>query len=187
MASRLRIGLALVVLAATGASSPAASPPSCGDKPFVDAATAFTALEGRLASPLRVWSAALYPGYADFEAQDPKQPMHIDRHHFEDGRWSDPEPVQAGRNRRQIEAKLFTMRAEDIGRVPSLLEAAVAAVATEAGCVSHVLIERSEEGRSEGTSTTWTRPQIRVYVEGPRGGGFVEFRLDGTRGRVVKW
>ena len=31
------------------------------------------------------------------------------------------------------------------------------------------------------------RPRFRVHVEGPRAGGYVEFRLDGRRGRVVRW
>lgn len=31
------------------------------------------------------------------------------------------------------------------------------------------------------------RHRWRVYVEGPRGGGYVEFGLDGKRKRVTRW
>ena len=60
----------------------------------------------------------------------------------------------------------------------------MAAVDTEGGAAKNVRLDRSE---GYGDVESWGPPRWRVYVEGPRGGGYAEFALDGKRKRVMRW
>jgi hypothetical protein len=113
--------------------------------------------------------------------------MHVDRYRYSEGRLEDPEPVAVGRSQRQLRARLFPMAAADLARLPELLHRALAEVDAEGGQVEHITLERNEHQSWVYDSTSWTRPLFRVHVAGPRSGGYVEFRLDGKRGRVVRW
>lgn len=146
---------------------------------------ALEAVERRLGAPLRVHRVTLDRHSVDVEVQDPDQPLHVDRHRFCGGRLEDPEPVAVGRKRRQVEARLFELAARDLDRLPALLDQALRLVAADQGRVSLVTVERDE--RDDDGRSSFGRPRFRVHVEGPRAGGYVEFRLDGRRGRVVRW
>jgi hypothetical protein len=151
---------------------------------FSCAARALEVVQQRYGS-VEVLTLLIYPTSADLHVRDPRQPSHVDRFSCEDGVVGEPEPVQAGRNQRRLEARLFELKPEQLALLPKLLPAAIEATETDDGAVTHVIVERTESSSDFGTS--WSRPRFRVYVEGPRGGGFVEFRLDGKRGRVVRW
>jgi hypothetical protein len=73
----------------------------------------------------------------------------------------------------------------DLSILPTLLKDARARADTVDGRATHVLIERPGVYGSDYES--WGRPVIRVYVEGPRGGAFAEYGLDGKRKRVTRW
>jgi hypothetical protein len=133
---------------------------------------------------VRILSLEVGPEEAFMAVQDPRNPAHVDRYGYRDGSLTDPEPVAVGRNLRQLRARLFRLRDVDLSVLPGAVRAAPAAVQTEDGRVTHALVERSE---GWNTDSSWGRPRWRVYVEGPRGGGYVEYRLDGKRGRVVRW
>lgn len=157
---------------------------AAADGPFADGAAALAALEQRLGAPVRLMRVAIYPDAVELEAQDPKQPMHVDRYRWERGALSDGEPLQVGRDRREIKARLFELPGPVLARVPSLLPGALAAVAAEGGNVSHVEIERYS---GWGESNAYGSPVIQVVVHGPRAGGSVEYATDGKRRRVTKW
>jgi hypothetical protein len=179
----------LLAFAAPGTlrASGSAGDGGSGGGEFAGGPAALQAVQQRLGGPVKVLSVAVYPDAVDIEAQDPAQPTHVDRYHYAEGRLEGPEPVAVGRNRRQLEARLFPLAAADLERLRLLLPEALVAVAAEDGRVQHVTLERSEYEGWNDTSTSWTRPLFRVHVTGPRSGGYAEFRLDGKRGRVVCW
>jgi hypothetical protein len=142
------------------------------------------ALSSRFGSGVRILRLAIYPDHAEVEAQDPREPSHVDRHTYDGESFERPEPVQVGRSRRRLNARLFLLADVDLALLPALSADALARAKTEEGRITNVLVERSD---SYGESEAWGPPRIRVYVEGPRGGAFVEYGLDGKKKRVTCW
>ncbi|MET0555857.1 MAG: hypothetical protein ABW221_22650 [Vicinamibacteria bacterium] len=146
--------------------------------------TAIAQLTDRFARDARILNLDMRPEGFDVEVQDPAVPAHVDRYTFEDGVLGDAEPVAVGRNRKRLEAQLFPLADVDLRLLPRLLADAVEQARTEDGRVTHVRVERAERwGDTEG----WGRPVMRVYVDGPRGGAYVEYGLDGKRRDVKRW
>jgi hypothetical protein len=145
---------------------------------------AIAALSARFARDARLLNLDLRPDGFQVEVQDPAVPDHVDRFAFEDGALGGPEPVPVGRNRKRLEAQLFPLADVDLRLLPRLLADAEERARTEDGKATHVRIERADlYGDVEG----WGRPVIRVYVDGPRGGAFVEYGLDGKKRDVKRW
>ena len=120
----------------------------------------------------------------DVEVQDPAAPAHVDRFTFEDGVLGGPEPVAVGRSQKRLEAQLFPLAQVDLAMLPRLLTDAEVRGRVEEGKATHVRIERASGG---GESESWGRPVFRVFVDGPRGGAFVEYGLDGRKRDVKRW
>jgi hypothetical protein len=171
------------MLALAGAAASAAS---AADEPsLLDQATPIVAeIQRRFGDGVRILSLEVGPEEAFIAVQDPRQPAHVDRYGYRDGSLTSPEPMAVGRNQRQVRARLFPLRALDLSRLPAMVAAAPDAVNTEDGRVTHAVVERSQGWNSD---SSWGRPRWSVHVEGPRGGGYVEYGLDGKRGRVVRW
>jgi hypothetical protein len=142
------------------------------------------ALRLRLGEDFRVLRLGIQAGSADADVQDPRVPANVDRYVFEDGAFGAPEPVQAGRSRRKLEARLFRFAEVDLAVLPRLLADATRRAETPDARASQVTIERSE---GYGEYESWGRPVIRVVVEGPRGGAVVEYRLTGKHFRTIRW
>jgi hypothetical protein len=153
-------------------------------EPFVHGGPLVSEVVRRFGEEVRILSLEIWPEEAFVSIQVPGNPAHVDRYGYRDGTLTGPEPVAVGRNLRQIRARVFRLRDVDLEVLRPALKAAPAIVRAEEGRVTHALVERSEGWSSD---TSWGRPRWRVHVEGPRGGGYVEYRLDGRRGRVVRW
>jgi hypothetical protein len=179
--------LLAVVFVAAGARAGVGGGDAQAGAAFAAGPAAFEALAQRLGAPLNVLRVVFDAETVEIDAQDPRQPMHVNRYRYEQGRLDDGEPVPVGRNQRQLEARLFRPEKTDLARLPGLLLRALSDVNAEDGEISHVILERDEHQSWVDDRTILTRPLFRVHVSGPRNGGYVEFRLDGTRGRVVRW
>lgn len=142
------------------------------------------AVRSRFGNDLRVLRLSLRADDADIEVQDAATPSHVDRYAFEEGRLAAPEPVQVGRNQRQLNARLFPFADVELSILPRLLADARERARTEEPRVVHVSIERVE---GSGDTSSWGRPLIRVNVNGPRGGALVEYGLDGKHKGVTRW
>jgi hypothetical protein len=142
------------------------------------------ALRTRFGEGLRIRSLRIQLASAEVEVQDPAQPANLDRYAFEDGALGPAEPIQAGRNRRENEARLFSFAEVDLSQVPRLLEDARRRAETPDGRVIQVVIERTE---GYGEYTSWGWPLLRFTVNGPRGGAMVEYRLNGTHRHTTRW
>ena len=143
------------------------------------------ALTQRFGKDLRILRLSVQPEGAVVEVQDPANPSHVDRYEFEEGVLGAPEPVQVGRNQKELRARLFAFAEVDLEVVPRLLPDAVAAAETEQARAIVVTIERITY--STEYSEGWSWPLIRVNVNGPRGGAVVEYRLNGKRKGVTRW
>lgn len=182
---------AVLVLIGAGPTGPQATKPA-SDAPSRDGAfaagpAALDALQQRLGGPLEILKVVVYSDSVKIEARDPRQPTHVDSYDYADGKLEGPEPVAVGRNERQLRARVFPLAAADLARLGELLPRALAEVGAENGRVDHITLEREERDSWTSDSTSWTRPFFRVQVIGPRSGGYVEFQLDGKRGRVARW
>jgi hypothetical protein len=142
------------------------------------------ALGARFGKGLRIRTLTIEPASADVEVQDPAQPENLDRYPFEDGVLGTPEPVPAGRNRREREARLFPFLEVDLSLVPRLLADARRRAETQEPRVIQVVIERSQ---SYGDSGLWGWALMRFTVDGPRGGAVVEYDLKGAHKRTTRW
>jgi hypothetical protein len=180
-----------VTLLGPGPASPQAAKPGSDAPsrvgPFAAGPAALDALQQRLGRPVEILKVVVYSESVTIEARDPRQPTHVDSYEYADGKLEDSEPVAVGRNQRQLQARLFPLAPADLARLPELLPRALAEVGAENGRVDHVTLEREERDSWVSDSTSWTRPFFRVQISGPRSGGYVEFQLDGKRGRVVRW
>ena len=145
---------------------------------------AAAALRERFGASARLLSLELRPAGFTVEVQDPAIPSHVDRFTFEEGVIEGPEPVRVGRNQKQLKAQLFPLADVDFSLMPRLVADAIERGRTEDGKVSHVRIERNE---GYNDYPTWGPPTLRVYVDGPRSGAFVEYGLDGRKRDVKRW
>jgi hypothetical protein len=179
------VGVA-VVGGCLGLTIHAAEKAPAGDDALLEVAgQAIAALQGRLGADARVLRVLVRSEEADMDAQDPTEAAHVDRYTWRQGRLTGPEPVAVGRNLRQLKARLFAVRDVRLEVLRLGLSEAVGATETEGGRVTQAIIERDDYSSDYGDG--WTAPQVRVYVEGPRGGGFLQRNVDGKRRRVVRW
>lgn len=142
------------------------------------------ALRLRLGDDFRVLRLGIHPGGGDADVQDPQVPANVDRYEFEDGVLGAPEPVQAGRNQKRLEARLFPFAEVDLSILPRLLADAARRADTPDARATSVTVERFE---GYGEYESWGRPLVRVAVQGPRGGAVVEYRLSGKHERTIRW
>ena len=142
------------------------------------------ALRLRLGDDFRVLRLGIQADSADAEVQDPRVRANVDRYTFEDGAIGAPEPIQAGRNQKRLEARLFPFAEVDLSILPRLLADAARRAETPDARATSVTVERFE---GYGEYESWGRPLVRVAVQGPRGGAVVEYRLTGKHERTHRW
>lgn len=78
-----------------------------------------------------------------------------------------------------LEANLFSLADIDVTQIPRMVAEAPGLTAVEEPQVTHIIIERSVF--HEGFPVTF-----KVYVNGPRGGGYVEYDHAGTLIQVMQ-
>ncbi|MGC4090394.1 MAG: hypothetical protein QM756_21455 [Polyangiaceae bacterium] len=160
----------------SGVSLP--SPLAASDDFFKDPSSLKRAMEERLGKPVMIKELILYPSYARFDAQDPKNKQHLDSYWYRGGSIQDPEPVRLSGSDRDVDKLVFSLDQIAYDQLPTMIQSALKELPLEEGHVSHVIITRDV--------FTQGRPAIRVYVTGPRdSGGYVEFTPTGSRRKVV--
>ena len=176
-----RVAVAAAVLAA----GPAAAKGLAPDAVPASLAGALADVRQRVGAEAMVLNIQVGPDETAIEVQDPAAPSHVDSYRYDAfGKHVETEPVAVGRNMRELRARLFRLREVNASVLASLLAAAPAEVDTESGAVASVTVERKE---GSGEYPTWGEPRWYVTVTGPRGGGLVEYALDGKRKRTHRW
>jgi hypothetical protein len=176
--------LALGVLIFFAGGELAADEPANSDGILAAPQPIADAVRSRFGAAVRIRSLSVSPESAKIEVQDPSLPENLDLYPFEDGVFGPSEPVQAGRNKRQFEARLFAFADVDVRLIPRLLADARQRAETGDARVVSVVIERSQ---SYGDSELWGWPVLRFTVDGPRGGAVVEYDLRGKHKRTTRW
>ncbi len=124
----------------------------------------------RGAAPLRILQAIIYPGYAFAQVQDPSIPANVDEYQWRDTLDS-PAPVTLTGDG-DLEANLFSDTDVNWAAIPALVEAALAQIPIEGAEVTHVIVQR-DLPFSDAV-------QIRVFVTGTRGSGYLDADAQGN-------
>lgn len=129
-------------------------------------------------APTKLMNVTIYPDYAFATAQDPANPLHVDEYPYRDGFVGASSPVTLVGDG-DLEANLFattdvdwTFLSRAVAEAPSLMPT------VEEGVVTHIIVERS-------VFTADFSVVVRVYVSGPRGGGYVEYTATGELVQVM--
>ncbi|MGB8861877.1 MAG: hypothetical protein WCC60_21655, partial [Ilumatobacteraceae bacterium] len=124
----------------------------------------------RGAAPLRILSANLYVEYAFLQVQDPNIPVNVDEYQWR-GTVGSPAPVTLTGDG-DLESNLFSDTEVNWAAIPGLVEAALAQIPIEGANVSHVSISRNLPFSPD--------IQIRVFVDGTRGSGYLDADAQGN-------
>jgi hypothetical protein len=177
---------AIAPTGATGGTAPTsdASPaeprgPLVEEDYFANATRAKARYEAVLGKPILAKELVLYQYYAMLEAQNPKNREHVDSYKLWANKVERPTPVRLGADKKQLGQLLFSLDDVDFSRLSGLIQRALSELAVEEGKVTHVFLER--DGAGDRHDPIW-----RVYVNGSREGGFVEFSTKGELRRVVR-
>jgi hypothetical protein len=173
---------ALAPQAGTGVVSNPAPPstaPSIEEDYFADASRVKARYQAALGKPIMAKELVIFQYYATLEAQDRKKPDHVDSYKLWANKVERPQAVRLGSDKGTLGQILFSLDRVDFAIVPRLLKQALAELKIEEGKVTHVYLERdSSNGKPE--------PIWRVYVNGSRDSGFVEFSVTGEKLREAK-
>ncbi len=124
----------------------------------------------RGAAPLRMLQAIIYPGYAFAQVQDPSIPVNVDEYQWR-GTLGEPAPVTLTGDG-DLEANLFSDTEVNWAAIPALVDAALAQIPIEGAEVTHVFVQR-DLPFSDAV-------QIRVFVNGTRGSGYLDADAQGN-------
>lgn len=146
---------------------------------FADATRVKARYEKVLGKPIMAKSLVIYQYYALLEAQNPKNLEHVDSYKLWANKVERPEAVRLGSDKKQLGQLLFSLDGVDFGLAAKLIKQALAELKIEDGKVTHVYLERdSFDAKRE--------PIWRVYVNGSRDSGFIEFSLTGEKRRAAQ-
>lgn len=125
----------------------------------------------RGAAPLRILSANLYGEYVIVQVQDPNIPANVDQYMWRNGTVGAPEPVTLMGDG-DLEANLFSDSEVNWAAIPGLVATALAQIPIEGATVTHINVERNLPFSAD--------VQIRVFVDGTRGSGFLDADAQGN-------
>lgn len=143
---------------------------------FADASRVKARYQAVLGKPIMAKELVVFQYYATLEAQDPKNLDHVNSYKLWANKVERPQPVRLGSDKKALAQLLFSLDGVDFAIVPKLIKQALAELRIEEGKVTHVYLER--DGSSAKRDPIW-----RVYVNGSRDSGFMEFSVTGQKVR----
>jgi hypothetical protein len=146
---------------------------------FANAALAKARYEKVLGKPIMAKELIVYQYYATLEAQNPKNLDHVDSYKLWANKVERPEPVRLGADKKQLGQLLFSLDAVDFSLLQKLIKQALTELRIEEGKVTHVMLERD-------SSSAQHEPIWRIYVNGSRDSGFIEFSTTGEKRRTAQ-
>lgn len=172
------------VVAVTAPASGAIASGSVAAVPVADlwspegSAAVVAAYESALSGePTRFLDLLIYDTYAFATAQDAAIPTHVDEYPFRNGAIGTSTPVELLGDG-DLESSLWSLADVDISQIPRLVAEAPGLTAIEEPEIVYVRIERSVF--HDGFPVT-----MKVYLDGPRGSGYVEYDAAGNLIQVV--
>ncbi len=146
---------------------------------FRDATLAKARYAKVLGKPIMAKQLVLYQYYATLEAQNPKNLEHVDSYKLWANKVERPEAVRLGSDKKQLGQLLFSLEDVDFKLVSKLTKQALSELKIEEGKITHVMLERDSFNAKRD-------PIWRVYVNGSRESGFVEFSVTGEKRRTAQ-
>jgi hypothetical protein len=125
----------------------------------------------RGAAPLRILSANLYGEYVIVQVQDPNISANVDQYMWRNGTVGTPDPVTLTGDG-DLESNLFSDTEVNWAAIPGLVATALAQIPIEGATVTHINVERNLPFSAD--------VQIRVFVDGTRGSGFLDADAQGN-------
>jgi hypothetical protein len=164
---------------AVGQPVPASTASPIEEDYFADASRVKARYQAALGKPIMAKELVIFQYYATLEAQDRKKPDHVDSYKLWANKVERPQAVRLGSEKGALGQILFSLDNVDFAIVPRLLQQALAELKIEEGKVTHVYLERD-------SSNPRPEPIWRVYVNGSRDSGFVEFSVKGEKLRTAQ-
>jgi hypothetical protein len=163
----------------TTTEQPQPSGPLVEEDYFGDATKAKARYEKVLGKPIMAKQLVIYQYYAMLEAQNPKNPEHVDSYKLWANKVERPDPIRLGSDKKQLSQLLFSLDGVDFTLLPKLIKQALSELKIEEGKVTHVMLERDSFNAKRD-------PVWRVYVNGSRDSGFMEFSVTGEKRRSAQ-
>jgi hypothetical protein len=138
-------------------------------------------LKKKVGGPVKALSVEIKSDELTLEAQDPKNPAHVDSYRYSKGLVSGPTPVNLSKLiDSDVEHNVFDLDEISFDAVPALVKASIEKTGLEGGKVSEMHLGRGlilDKGLSMGA------PQWNIHVGGPRGDATV---YANGKGEIVK-
>ena len=131
----------------------------------------------RSASPLRILEANLYTTYLIADVQDPGTPANVDEFILRNGTVGPSAPVDITGGG-DLESNLFSDSDVNWNAIPGLVGAALTQIPIEGAKVTHVHVARNLPFSPD--------IQIRVFVDGTRGSGYLDADAQGNITKVTQ-
>jgi hypothetical protein len=173
----------LIKKAAEKAKSSSSNKPSGGGSAgqlFTDASSIPIKFAAAIGNPVRVLEMAVYPGYVIAQIQDPKTPLNVDGYEMR-GDVQRTGPVKfTGKQptEKDLLNATFDIKEIDFTKLATMIKEAPVKTEVPDGKVSHVMIKK-QLPFSNKTS-------IRIFVNGERKDGNLEYNPDGTVKKIYK-
>ena len=134
----------------------------------------------KIGGPIKALSLTIKTDEMTLEAQDPKNPQHVDAYRYASGLVSGPTPVNLSKLiNNDLDQNLFSLDEVDIAAVPGLIKASIQRTELEGGKVSEMYLSRG----LMLPQMTMGPPQWNIHVGGPRGDATI---YADSKGEIVK-
>jgi hypothetical protein len=139
-------------------------------------------LKKKVGGPVKAISLHIEEDEMTLEAQDPKNPQHVDAYKYEKGTITGPTPVNLTKLiDSKIDNNVFNLDEVNIAAVPALVSAAISQTGLEGGKVTSMHLGRGfVVGKSD---IGMGAPQWNIHVGGPRGDATVYANI---KGEIIK-
>jgi hypothetical protein len=128
-----------------------------------------------LGKPIIAKQLTLLQYYATLEAQDPKNPEHVDSYKLWANVVERPQPVQLGGAKRELDKLLFSLDSVDFKLLPGIIKQALAELKIEEGKVQVISLSKDAQSKE---------PVWRVVVNGSRDNGVADFSATGKKLKI---
>ncbi len=133
----------------------------------------------KIGGATRILEMLIYPNYGYAQIQDPKKLENVDQYDMRDGNVEDGAPVKFIGNQptaADLKATTFDVDEVDFTAIPKIVKDASAQLKIDDGKVTHIILKRPLPFEKE--------VRFRVYVDGSRKDGSVEYDAKGNMKKV---
>lgn len=153
----------------------AKAPANAGPDLFVDATSIPAKFKEKIKGPVRMLELLIYPAFAKAQIQNPNKKLEADEFELRAGTVDDGSPIKwMGKEptEKDLAFQTFGIEEADFTKIPQMVKDAPAKAEVPDGKVTHIMLQRPLPFEKE--------LRFRVYVDGERKNGSVEFDAKGV-------